>query len=230
MNKFLGEFQYIDLFAGKSVELILMMAFLVAFVLFWKFIAGREENVRSFRTWDVISWFTMKDNAYYHMGHTWAYPEGEVVKVGIDDFAQKLIGKCQEVHVPTIGEKVEQGGVGLRLKVDSTFVDVLSPVKGKVVAINEKVMKNPELINMDPYGEGWIMMVKPDNMKVSLRNLLSGTLARAWFEEHVESLREKMTGNLGIVYQDGGVLVPGIAKAMDNENWQAIVKEFLLTD
>ncbi|MCX7856746.1 MAG: glycine cleavage system protein H [Deltaproteobacteria bacterium] len=230
MTKFLGEFQYVDFFEGKSTELLLMMVFLVAFVIFWKFVSGREEAAKGYGVWDVFGWFTMKDDVYYHKGHTWAHPEGEFIKVGIDDFAQKLIGKFEEIYVPKIGEKVDQGAIGLKVRVDSTVIDVLSPVRGEVVAVNEKVIKNPGLINTDPYGEGWVMAVKPDNFRVNLRNLLSGKLARAWLEQHVESLRERMTGNLGVVYQDGGVLVPGIARALDNENWQRVVKEYLMTD
>jgi glycine cleavage system H lipoate-binding protein len=230
MNSFLGEFQYVDFFAEKSVELILMMVFLTTFAIFWKFVNGRRGSPIRFGTSDILSWFTMRDEFFYHRGHTWAHPEGELIRVGIDDFAQKLIGKCSEIRVPKIGQNIEQGDTGIRIKVDSTTIDVLSPVKGEVVAINDKVISNPELINVDPYGEGWIMMVKPSNIKATLANLLKGPLAKVWLEEQTESLREKMTGELGLLSQDGGVLIPGIAKAIDSDRWETIVKEFLLTD
>lgn len=231
MKGFPGEFFYFDFFSTKGMEYLMVIGFLFGLIGFWRW-ANKHPYEKALQSYEFsyVSWFLLPDGLHYHRGHTWVSPEGDIVKVGIDDFAQKLLGRCQEIIVPSIGERLEQGASGLRLRVDSTYLNVLSPVKGEVVDINENVIKNPELINKDPYGQGWIIKVRPDSVKTTLRNLLSGRIAKIWLEENIDAIREKMVGNLGMVYQDGGVLVTGLAKAIDPENWQNIVKEFLLTD
>ena len=72
-------------------------------------------------------------------------------------------------------------------------------------------------------------MVKPRNAKSDLKNLLSGRLVSAWMEETVNSLRVRMGENLGLVYQDGGVPVTGIAKALSPDKWDEVAKEYLLS-
>jgi glycine cleavage system H protein len=106
---------------------------------------------------------------------------------------------------------------------------MLSPVSGDVVAVNKDIVKNPDLINQDPYGKGWLMMVKPDNKRATVKNLLTGKVATAWMDKTADELREKMGGELGDVYQDGGLPVSGIAKALSPDAWDKIASEFLLT-
>ena len=226
----LGEFIYYDLFATKGMEYIFVIGFLLSLPFYWRWIHTSYEGYGFENTSSFFPWFGLPDNLYYHRGHSWAYPEGNLIKVGIDDFAQKLIGKSTKIVLPRLGERLEQGEIGWRLNVDSKVIEAISPVKGEVVAINKKVLENPEIINKDPYGEGWLMAVKPENLNTNLKNLLSGNLARLWLEESIEALRMKMKGDTGVVYQDGGMPVSGMAKALDQENWDKIVREFLLTE
>jgi glycine cleavage system H protein len=226
-------FTYVDIFATKGIEYLLVIGFLMVFILFWRFLSTPAKAAYEYVTETLIpavtDWFHLPLKMYYHQGHSWAVPEGNMVKVGIDDFAQKLVGKPSTIILPTIGSKIEQGERGWKLGFDSTSIDMIAPVNGEVVKINEEVLKNPDLINQDPYGNGWLMLIKPRNLKADLKNLLTGRLVSAWMEETVDSLRARMGEDLGLVYQDGGVLVSGIAKALAPEKWDEVAKEYLMS-
>jgi hypothetical protein len=108
-------------------------------------------------------------------------------------------------------------------------VDMLSPVDGTVVAVNEHVAGAPETSGGDPYGEGWLLKVRAPRLGVNLKHLLSGSLAKHWMEDVCDSLRSRMSPGLGQVIQDGGLPVEGMARSLDREGWDAVAKEFLLT-
>ncbi len=226
-------FRYVDLFATKGPEYLLVIGYLMLLIPFWRFLStpargGLETVSRLVRS--LSHWFQIPDTLYYHQGHSWVMPEArDLVKVGIDDFAQKLLGKPKALELPNIGAKLRQGEVGWKVGVDSKSIEMLSPVSGEVVAVNKEILQNPELINQDPYGKGWLMMIKPNNMTANFKNLLTGRLATAWMEATADALWRRMGSDLGVVYQDGGVVVSGIAKALSPDGWDKLAKEFLLT-
>ena len=227
-----GEFTYVDLFATKGAEYMLVLAFLALLVPFWQVLNRPvRAGLRAARRLgaSIAHWFRLPEGIYYHLGHSWAMPQGEVVRVGVDDFAQRLVGRPQALHLPPVGSRVEQGEVAWRLSVDSKAVDMLSPVTGEVVAVNERVLERPELINQDPYGEGWLLAVKPHNHRANFRNLLRGKVANAWMRVTADALQERMGGELGTVLQDGGLPVTGLARALWLDGWDRMAREFLLT-
>ena len=173
----------------------------------------------------------MMEGLFYHPGHSWAkQTDNEVVTVGVDDFAQKLLGNPEGIELPPVGSHLDQGGAGWKLAVHSKPIEMLSPVSGEVIEINEEVTKSPELISQDPYGKGWLMKIKVPNSRTDLRNLLSGRVAGAWMNETVRSLRERMSGELGLVMQDGGEPVSGFAMSLSPDEWEKIAAEYLRTN
>jgi glycine cleavage system H lipoate-binding protein len=150
--------------------------------------------------------------------------------VGMDDFAQKLVGKIDAIKFPQVGSQVTQGEKGWSLVAGAKTIDMLSPVDGEIIAINESLLSSPEKIGQDPYGQSWLLKVQAPKISANLKNLLSGALARKWMEGVRESLLARMNYNLGAVSQDGGVLVDGIARNIDQEKWDEIAKEFLLSN
>lgn len=226
-------FTYVDIFATKGVEYILVISALLLFIPFWRMVsrpAGAVVEAVEGIVPAIGEWFHLPtEKIYYHQGHSWALPGGDrLVTVGIDDFAQKLIGKIDAVQLPEIGSEVTQGEKAWRLQAGSKAIDMLSPVDGKVVQINEALLRSPERINRDPYGESWLMKVQSPKMSANLKNLLTGGLVGRWMEGVKENLFSRMNYNLGAVSQDGGVPVEGIARNLDRERWDEIAKEFLL--
>jgi glycine cleavage system H protein len=231
-------FRYIDIFSSKGLEYLLVIGFLLAFTAIWWLLRRYEARRAPVRV-EVAAggvpgsgdWFRMDDSLHYHQGHTWARPEGGgVFTIGIDDFAGRLLGKPDSVTLPSVGSRLNQGRKGWSLDVRSKAVDMLSPIGGQVIAVNNDVASSPELVSEDPYGEGWLMRVHMPERKPDLKNLLTGALARAWKDETVASLRRRMTGNLGMTLQDGGVPVSGFAVHLSADKWHEIVAELLLTD
>jgi glycine cleavage system H protein len=224
-------FSYVDIFATKHLEYLLVIGFLLLFIFFWRFLSRPAKRV--FEAAEkfipvVNEWFRLPEEIYYHLGHSWAAPEGKnLVKVGVDDFAQKLVGKINAIQVPGIGSTINQGDKGWTLEVDSKSIDMLSPVDGKVVAINEKIVNSPENVNKYPY-VSWLMKVESPRFSVNKKQLVSGTLAKKWMEEVRENLLSKMSYNAGLVYQDGGLLVDGMAKSLDKDKWDEIARDFFL--
>lgn len=225
------DFSYVDIFATKHIEYLLVIGFLILFIPFWRFlnrpvrvaVAVGERALSS-----LSEWFYLPEGLYYHLGHTWAFPEDKnLVKVGMDDFAQKLVGKIEGIKLPTPGSTISQGDKAWMLKIDSKSIDMLSPVDGKVVAVNEEVLHSPEKINKDPYNH-WLIKVETPRFAINKKNLLQGALAKKWMEELRENLLSRMNYNLGMVYQDGGMIVDGMAKSLDRERWDEIIKEFFL--
>lgn len=99
----------------------------------------------------------------YTATHEWAKQEGDLIVVGMSDFAQNQLSDIVFVEMPAVGKEIEAGklfGVVESVKAAS---DIFSPVSGKVVAINEKLGSDPALINQDPYGAAWVIKVRPSN-------------------------------------------------------------------
>jgi glycine cleavage system H lipoate-binding protein len=178
----------------------------------------------------LVSGFSVPDNVRYHPGHTWALSESpERVRVGLDDFASKLVGQAERIALPQRGRWIRQGQKIWTIFRDGKSVDMLSPIEGTVSDVNEAVAKNPELALKDPYGEGWLVAVQAPDAKTNFRNLLGGALARWWTEESALRLNQRMPMALGALAQDGGVAVDDLTAHMPDQNWAAMTKEFFLT-
>lgn len=228
----MDNFSYVDPYAAKGLEYLLAIVFLLTLIPFWRLLSRPARAVsgavRSIVP-AIAEWFHLPEGFYYHQGHSWAMPEGNnVVKVGIDDFAQKLVGKINTVNLPKVGADVAQGERAWELVVDSKSIDMLSPVNGKVLAVNEKVIQSPESLSTDPYGDAWLLKVQVPKGSSNLKNLLTGKIAQRWMEEVRENLLGRMNYNLGAVYQDGGLPVDGMAKNLDQDNWDELAREFFL--
>ena len=102
-------------------------------------------------------------NIKYTSEHEWIRIEGDVAYVGITDFAQDQLGDIVFIDIPTEGETLEAGDVFGTIEVVKTVSDLFLPVAGEVLEQNEALADNPELVNQDPYGEGWIIKIKPNN-------------------------------------------------------------------
>ena len=99
------------------------------------------------------------DNIRYTSEHEWIRVEGDEAFVGITDYAQSELGEIVFVDVPTLGETVGQGEVFGSIEAVKTGSDLNMPVTGEVLEINGALDAQPELVNNDPYGEGWIIRV-----------------------------------------------------------------------
>ena len=99
------------------------------------------------------------DELKYTKDHEWVRVEGESIVVGVTDFAQKELGDIVYVDVDTEGETIEKEEVFGSVEAVKTVSDLMMPVSGEIVALNDALEDEPELVNTDPYGDGWMIKV-----------------------------------------------------------------------
>ena len=113
-------------------------------------------------------------NLKFTKDHEWCLVEGDVVTIGITDFAQSELGDIVFIEVETQGETLDKEEVFGSVEAVKTVSDLFMPVSGEIIEFNEELESSPELVNSDPYGEGWLIKVKASNLD-ELNELLSDT-------------------------------------------------------
>jgi len=115
----------------------------------------------------------------------WVRFDGDVAIVGITDYAQKKLRFIVNIELPDVGARVSEGDTVATLESVKTIADVYSPVNGEVVAVNEELMDNPDLINKDPYGRGWIVKVRFEGSIGGYRSKLLS------YEDYIRKIKEE---------------------------------------
>jgi glycine cleavage system H protein len=130
--------------------------------------------------------FEVPENLYYHKEYLWAKVEGDKVKVGMIDFAQKQLNDIVYVELPSAGDEITQNEPFGTLESVKAVSDLIAPISGTIESVNEELESKPELLNEDPYGEGWLLIVAPTNLDADLKNILNFDAAVAWHKELVQ--------------------------------------------
>jgi glycine cleavage system H protein len=215
----------------KAAEYLIAVLYLILFVPFWRFVNGGRPAAGpapAASRRPAGGWFAVPEALRFHPGHAWVSAEdGGAVTVGLDDFARKLLGPLSAVRLPAPGAALAQGETGWTLVADGGAVDMVSPVGGTVLAANSAVARDPEVLRRDPYGEGWLLKLKPARLESDAKQLLWGGLARKWMEGVADSLRARSSPELGTLLQDGGQPVDGIARELAPEGWIELARSFL---
>ena len=100
------------------------------------------------------------ENLKYTVDHEWVMIEGERAKVGITDYAQDALGDVVFVDIPELGKRVTVGETVTEVESTKSVSDIYAPLEGEIIEINQELDDSPELLNGDPYGEGWIFILK----------------------------------------------------------------------
>lgn len=114
----------------------------------------------------------LPDNLKYTQDHEWVLVDGDVATVGITYFAQGELGDIVFVEIETEGESLDKGEIFGTVEAVKTVSDLFMPLSGEVIEVNEGLSDNPEVVNKDPYGDGWMIKVKIAN-EAELADLLS---------------------------------------------------------
>lgn len=175
----------------------------------------------------VVAGVMLPGNVAYHPGHTWVLDAGNGrVRIGLDEFAASLLGRIDKVEVPQRGRWFRQGEKGWTVHTPNGEAPMLAPAEGEIVAINDKALANPETIARDPYGSGWILEIFSPDVAVSMRNLLTGAVARRWMEESVAELRRTLSPGPALSALDGGRIDPAVASEIPQDRWREITRTF----
>jgi len=180
--------------------------------------------------YENVGGFQVARDYYFHHGHTWARVEyGGRIRVGIDDFALRMLGPQDSINLPKLGETIRQNRPYAKLSRDNHKAHPLSPVDGKVLAVNPKIAGKAQLANDAPYADGWLMVIQPSKMRDNLKNLLFGTESMAWMDDEASRLSSMLSEETG--YQlaaTGGEVIRDIYGNVPNADWDRLVEEFLM--
>jgi len=173
--------------------------------------------------------FEIPQDYCFHLGHTWVSKEGaNDARVGVDKFVTNLMGKIDHIEVKRTDRWVRQGQKLITLTSNGTSVDLLSPVEGVVMAINDDVLQDPSLVTNDPYQDGWIAMVKSPDLRVNQRNLIQGSMVASWMQNNAARLNAMLSPTPALA-QDGGGPISGLLPQLTPELRRKVVKEFFLS-
>jgi glycine cleavage system H protein len=142
-----------------------------------------------------IDEYDLPDDLYYHEEHTYAKVEGDLIVVGVTDFAQKMAGTIKRVVTLEEDDEVQQGKPFGTLSSGKWTGKLYSPISGEIAEVNEELEDEPKLINDSAYGEGWIVKVKPSDSG-ELDNLMkAGADFEKWMKEQIEEKKKMMEGD-----------------------------------
>jgi glycine cleavage system H protein len=124
--------------------------------------------------------YEVPEGLYYSKDFAWAKIEGDKVRLGITDYAQKSLREIVYAELPNAGTQIKQGEPFGTLESVKAVSDLLAAVSGTIEEINEEVQSKPETLNEDPYGKAWLLIVKPSNLQADLANLMDFNAAVEW--------------------------------------------------
>lgn len=193
----------------------------------------RAQNLRSAEPVrpDALHWDLQHPaGVFLSEGHAWASldPTGSV-RVGMDDFARQMVGAVETVDLPKVGTKVRAGQPLVRLYKGSALANLTSPVDGEVADVHTGLATNAAPLRRDPYGEGWMVRLKPENLTQGLSKLTVAEEAQAFLGREVERFRGFLSSYEPALAQaaDGGSPVSGVATELGPKAWDQFRREFL---
>jgi glycine cleavage system H protein len=117
--------------------------------------------------------YEILDGLQYTKEHEWIAVEAEKCRVGITDYAQKSLHEVVYVDLPQVGKQVKRSEVFGTVESVKAVSELYSPVSGEIAERNEKLVQSPELVNQEPYGAGWIVIVKHSQLEIDRKSLLT---------------------------------------------------------
>lgn len=179
---------------------------------------------------DKFAGFFAPDKVRYHAGHAWLHDEGgHIARTGADEFAAALAGNVSKIEVPKPGRWVRQGQKAWTLHRNGEVTEMVSPVEGEVVEVNQEVLANPALLRDDPYGRGWLMAVHVPDEESTTRNLIPTKLVRSWLRDAVEQLYAMQPATAYATAADGGEPARDLLQGLDHLAWPEVTRRFFLT-
>ncbi|MGB8359404.1 MAG: glycine cleavage system protein H [Bacteroidales bacterium] len=232
-------FTYYNLFQTKGIEYIIIIAFLLLIIPFWRLlnkplkVPARVRN--AFKTLSA-SVLRVPQGIFFSNNHTWAHMQksGDA-RIGLDDLLLHLTGGVRVVMLKNPGNTVTKGDVVSEIDHEGKKLIIISPVSGKITAVNNILEDDPSVLNSDPYGKGWLYCIKPTEWLEEAGGFHFAAEASTWLRTELERFRDFMaasvsrnTPEMNAVYlQDGGELIDNPLSAMPDEVWKDFQEEFL---
>lgn len=180
--------------------------------------------------------FILPGGLFFHRGHTWVNLlfSGQV-KVGVDDFVQRLLGRIDSVALPPVATEIREGRPFVTIRQGGRMATLCAPVDGVVSAVNGELAKAPSLLKRDTYTRGWLVALQPTNLAINLSQLTVGEGALVWLKAEIARLQTFLSdvqvverhAVMGATTGSGGVLIDGLLEHLDDEAWRTFHRAFL---
>jgi CheY-like chemotaxis protein len=174
--------------------------------------------------------FQIPGGVFISDGHCWAnVGEDGSVKVGLDDFAKKIIGKIDSIGLPNLGMTVKKGQSLFTIEQGMRNISFSSPVSGKVKEINKFINQEIESLNITPYDQNWICVIDADDLDAELPDLKIGKSAVSFYQEDIERLKEmkrKLKTGKETDFGPNGVIYSGEMEKLDDISWKRFSEAF----
>ncbi len=122
----------------------------------------------------------VREGLYYSKDFEWTKIEGDKVRVGITDYAQKQLREIVYAELPSVGTSITQNTPYGTVESVKAVSDLVAPISGEILEVNEEVQSKPELLNEDPYGKAWLLVLKPSNLQMELAKLMDFDKSAEW--------------------------------------------------
>ncbi|MCD6496739.1 MAG: (2Fe-2S)-binding protein [Deltaproteobacteria bacterium] len=176
---------------------------------------------------EKVSHFFVVEDRFYSRGHTWAKLKGDHARVGMDDFAQRIVGQVSTVTLTAKpGDVVQSGQAALTVASNGHQANMVFPVSGKVMRVNPLLEDDPTVINDDCYQRGWLYVLEPQDSYEETRKLVDPEHADQWLLAEADDLFRTLSASGGAALSDGGELLPNFASNLDKESWDRVAKRF----
>jgi glycine cleavage system H protein len=162
----------------------------------------------------------------FDRGHAWARLGARRAVVGVDDLVQATLGPVESVELPEPGTEVRRGEPLFVLRRGERSIEVRAPLSGTVTETNSRVRERPELVNEQPFGDGWTVMIRGGDLAADKPRLLRGGAAQDWFRNEVDRLIELLEPAAVPALADGGALVEGLYRYVDEPAWRRLQESF----
>lgn len=167
---------------------------------------------------------------FFHPAHSWTTIDtAESVTVGVDDFAQSVVGQLTATKLPELGKTYKQGEVLAVLMRGDRELPQIAPVSGTVIDVNARLARNPQLVNSSPLDKGWTVKIAPWNLKLELSNLMRAGSAERWQRAIRDQFIQWFSGSHSLALQDGGRIADNVCDQLSKEEWKQVVEEFFPT-
>jgi glycine cleavage system H protein len=130
--------------------------------------------------------YEVPEGLYYSKDFEWIKIEGDKVRMGVTDYAQKSLREIVYAELPSAGGEVKQGEPYGTVESVKAVSDLIAAVSGVIEEVNDEVQSKPELLNEDPFQKGWLLVVKPANLQADLANLMDFNAAVEWHKNQAK--------------------------------------------
>jgi glycine cleavage system H protein len=233
-------FSIVDIYDTKGMEYIFVIVYLLLLIVFWKVAKNPQRVYQQIR--EVFHTLSAKilripQGIYFNRNHTWTHlGKSGAAKVGLDDFLQHVVGNVRITNLKNPGESIKKGDLLAAIKQNEKVVKVYSPISGEVLDTNSTLLENPDLINTNPYDQGWIYQIKPSNWMKETQSYLLAERATEWSKKELVRFKDFLSGGAMrkfssepsmVLLQDGGEIRENVLSELPEEVWADFQEEFL---